>query len=152
MTTAITLMVPEDRASCVSWLSRQPPNTLADILDCLQNLCGTVSSPDIERVQRDHTNALAVLRREHSEEIALLKATTGAEKNVYEKQLKEMLHEEVQRQMASHLSKLSTPSITKDDLSKIILVYYADKKRLPRICHINSMSHFLQFLHGLHST
>jgi hypothetical protein len=135
MTTEISLVVPEDRKNCISWLSKQSPSTVADILDGLDQMCTTISSPDIQRMQKEYNESLAEIKKEHSHQLEVLESTMTAEKDAYQHQLKEFLKQEVRRQIEESKSdEVETPidSKTEDDISTVIMSFYTDKNRLPR--------------------
>jgi hypothetical protein len=135
MTTEISLVVPEDRKNCISWLSKQPPSTVADVLDGLEQMCASICSPDIQRIQIEYDESLAKVEKEHSHQLELLESTMKAEKDAYQNQLKELLKQEVRRQIEESKSdevEKSVETKTEDDISMVILSFYTDKKRLPR--------------------
>ena len=135
MTTEISLVVPEDRKNCISWLSKQQPNTIADVLEGLNQMCTTISSPDIQRMKKEYDESLDALHKDHSYQLALLESTMKAEKEVYQHQFKEFLKQEVRRQIEESKSEeveIPVDSKAENDISTVILSYYTDKKRLPR--------------------
>ncbi len=122
MTTEITLVVPHDRVGCITWLSKQEPNMLADILERVEELCKTVSLPRHEQIQREHEQMLVDLRTEHKHQIELIQVKAEAERDAIQQLLTEIIREDM-RGKASPV----TP-----DIAKLITTYYTTKKRLPR--------------------
>lgn len=135
----VTLVLPEGRRECVSWLRQQPPDTLATLLDGLNRMGQSVATPDVERLRKEHDEVVSSLKAEHSSTVAVLEGIIESSKEWHMSRLQEVIRDEVARQLPPPIPEddreenAAPPlSATTTILSMSINEYYKAKKRLPR--------------------